>query len=209
MAGELIKMYPDNPKTTKIRHIVNLLKDGGLIIYPTDTIYGIGCDIFNAKAIEKLCRIKGMNHKKVNLSFICYDLSDISNYVRAIPRSVFKVLKKALPGPFTFIMNAGSKTPKYVHTTKKTVGIRIPDNNIPREIVKELGNPIITTSLKHQDEIREYLTDPTEIFDRFKNEVDVVIDGGPGHNIPSTVVDCTDESFIVLRQGMGDIEDFL
>jgi len=209
MAGELIKMYSDNPKSTKITHIVDILKDGGVIIYPTDTIYGIGCDIFNAKAIEKVCRIKGMNHKKVNLSFICYDLSDISNYVRAIPRSVFKVLKKALPGPFTFIMNAGSKTPKYVHTTKKTVGIRIPDNNIPREIVKELGNPIITTSLKHQDEIREYLTDPTEIFDRFKNEVDVVIDGGPGHNIPSTVVDCTDESFIVLRQGMGDIEDFL
>jgi tRNA threonylcarbamoyl adenosine modification protein (Sua5/YciO/YrdC/YwlC family) len=209
MAGELIKMYPDNPKTSKITHIVDLLKDSGVIIYPTDTIYGLGCDIFNAKAIEKVCRIKGMNPRKVNLSFICYDLSDISNYVRAIPRSVFKVLKKALPGPFTFIMNASSRTPKYVHTTKKTVGIRIPDNNIPRDIVRELGNPIITTSLKHQDEIREYLTDPNEIFDRFKNEVEVVIDGGPGNNIPSTVVDCTNESFSVLRQGMGNIEDFL
>jgi len=209
MAGELIKMYPDNPKTTKIAHIVDLLKQGGVIIYPTDTIYGLGCDIFNPKAIEKLCRIKGLNHKKVNLSFICYDLSDISNYVRAIPRSVFKVLKKALPGPFTFIMNASSQTPKHVHTTKRTVGIRIPDNNIPRDIVRELGNPIITTSLKHQDEIREYITDPTEIFERFKNEVEVVIDGGPGNNIPSTVVDCTDESFTVLRQGMGNIEDFL
>jgi len=209
MAGELIKMYPDNPKTSKITHIIDLLKEGGVVIYPTDTIYGIGCDIFNARAIERVCRIKGLNPRKVNLSFICYDLSDVSNYVRAISRPVFKVLKKSLPGPFTFIMNASSRTPRYVHTTKKTVGIRIPDNNIPREIVKELKNPIITTSLKHQDEIREYITDPKEIFDRFKNEVDVVIDGGPGNNIPSTVVDCTDESFTVLRQGMGNIEDFL
>ena len=209
MAGELIKMYADNPRTTKIAHVVDILKEGGVVIYPTDTIYGLGCDIFNAKAIEKLCRIKGLNRKNVNLSFICYDLSDISNYVRSISTPVFKVLKKALPGPFTFIMNASSRTPKYVHTTKNTVGIRIPDNNIPREIVKELGHPIITTSLKHQDEIREYLTDPAEIFDNFKHEVDIVIDGGPGKNKPSTVIDCTDESFRVLRQGVGDIEDFL
>ena len=209
MAGELIKMYPENPKTTKITHIVNLLREGGVIIYPTDTIYGLGCDIFNAKAIEKVCRIKGLNHRKVNLSFICYDLSDISNYVRAISRPVFKVLKKALPGPFTFVMNASSRTPKFVHTTKKTVGIRIPDNNIPRDIVRELGNPIITTSLKHQDEIREYLTDPKEIFERFKNDVDVMIDGGSGNNVPSTVIDCTDDSFTILRQGIGNLDDYL
>ncbi len=209
MAGELIKLYPENPKASKIEHIVKVLRDGGVIIYPTDTIYGLGCDIFNARAIEKVSRIKGLNSKKVNLSFICHDLSDISNYVSNMSTPVFKVLKKALPGPFTFIMNASSRTPRHVHTTKKTVGIRIPENNIPRDIVKELGNPIITTSLKHEDEIKEYLTDPEEIFERFKNDVDIMIDGGPGKNIPSTVVDCTDESFSVIRQGLGNIEDFI
>jgi tRNA threonylcarbamoyl adenosine modification protein (Sua5/YciO/YrdC/YwlC family) len=209
MAGELIKMHPENPAGSKIVHIANVLKDGGVIIYPTDTIYGLGCDIFNAKAIEKISRIKGLNHKKVNLSFICYDLSDITNYASNMTTPVFKVLKRALPGPFTFIMNASSKTPKSVHKTKKTVGIRIPDNNISREIVKELGNPIISTSLRHDDNVVEYLTDPVEIFKIYKNQVDIVIDGGPGKNIPSTVVDCTDESFNVLREGIGDINEYL
>jgi tRNA threonylcarbamoyl adenosine modification protein (Sua5/YciO/YrdC/YwlC family) len=209
MAGELIKMYPENPAGSKMAHIANILKGGGVIIYPTDTIYGLGCDIFNAKAIEKISRIKRLNHKKINLSFICYDLSDITKYASNMSTPVFKVLKRALPGPFTFIMNASSRTPKFVHKTKQTVGIRIPDNNIPREIVKELGNPIISTSLRHDDDILEYLTDPFEIFSRYKNQVDIVIDGGPGKNIPSTVVDCTDESFSILREGKGDISEFL
>lgn len=209
MAGELIKLYPENLAGSKIAHIVEVLRNGGVIIYPTDTIYGLGCDIFNSKAIERVSRIKGLNHKKVNLSFVCYDLSDITNYASTMSTPVFKVLKRALPGPFTFIMNASSRTPKFVHTTKKTVGIRIPDNNISREIVKQLGNPIISTSLRHDDSIKEYLTDPLEIFSKYKNLVDIVIDGGPGKNIPSTVVDCTDESFMVLREGLGDITEFL
>jgi tRNA threonylcarbamoyl adenosine modification protein (Sua5/YciO/YrdC/YwlC family) len=209
MAGELVKLYPDNPAGSKIAHIAKVLRNGGVIIYPTDTIYGLGCDIFNSKAIERVSRIKGLNHKKVNLSFICYNLSDITNYASNMSTPVFKVLKRALPGPFTFIMNASSRTPKFVHTTKKTVGIRIPDNIITREIVKELGNPIISTSLRHEDDIVEYLTDPVEIFRKYKNQVDIVIDGGPGKNVPSTVVDCTDESFTVLREGIGDISEFL
>jgi tRNA threonylcarbamoyl adenosine modification protein (Sua5/YciO/YrdC/YwlC family) len=202
-------MHPENPAVSKIRHIADVLRNGGVIIYPTDTIYGLGCDIFNAKAIEKISRIKGLNPKKVNLSFICNDLSDITNYAKNVSTPVFKVLKRALPGPFTFIMNASSKTPKFVHKTKKTVGIRIPDNNISRDIVKELGNPIISTSLRHEDDIVEYLTDPVEIFRKYKNQVDIVIDGGPGKNSPSTVVDCTDESFTVLRDGIADIDEFL
>lgn len=209
MAGELVKLHPDNPARSKIAHVVDILRDGGVIIYPTDTIYGLGCDIFNSKAIEKISRIKGLNHKKINLSFICYDLSDITNYASNMSTPVFKVLKRALPGPFTFIMNASSKTPRFVHKTKKTVGIRIPDNNISREIVRVLGNPIISTSLRHDDKIVEYLTDPIEIFRKYKNQVDIVIDGGPGKNIPSTVVDCTDESFTVLREGLGDIDEYL
>ena len=209
MAGELIKLFPENPRQSKIEHITQVLRNGGIVIYPTDTIYGLGCDIFNSKAVEKLSRIKGFNHKKVNLSLICYDLSDITNYASNMSTPVFKVLKKALPGPFTFVMKASSRTPKSIHTTKKTIGIRIPDNNIPRALVKELGNPIITTSLRNQDNILEYLTDPLEIFDIYKNQVDIVIDGGPGKNEPSTVVDCSDESFAILREGSGEIEDFL
>jgi tRNA threonylcarbamoyl adenosine modification protein (Sua5/YciO/YrdC/YwlC family) len=209
MAGELVKLYSENPAGSKIAHIAKVLRNGGVIIYPTDTIYGLGCDIFNSKAIDRVSRIKGLNHKKVNLSFICYDLSDITNYASNMSTPVFKVLKRALPGPFTFIMNASSNTPKFVHKTKKTVGIRIPDNNISREIVRELGNPIISTSLRHEDDIVEYLTDPQEIFRKYKHLVDIVIDGGPGKNIPSTVVDCTDESFTVLREGIGDISEFL
>ena len=203
MAGEYIKLYPDNPSPLKIEHISNVLRNGGLIIYPTDTIYGLGCDIFNTRAIEKLCWLKGMNPAKVNLSFICYDLSEISKYALDVTRTVFKVLKKSLPGPFTFILKSSSKAPKTIHATKKTVGIRIPDNNIPREIVRVLGNPIITTSIHHDDEVIEYQTDPEIIFSKFKNQVDIVIDGGPGKNIPSTVVNCINESFNVLRQGLG------
>lgn len=208
MAAELIKLYPDNPERNKIEHIVEVLQEGGVIIYPTDTIYGIGCDLFNRKAIDKVCRIKGIKPKNLNLSFICYDLSDISKYVKRIDTPTFKVLKKALPGPFTFILESNSNVPKILNTNKKTVGIRIPDNNIPRMIVEILGNPIVTSSIKDDDKIIEYTTDPEVIFEEFKHQVDIVIDGGYGGNIPSTVVDCTQEEFVIMREGLGDIHEY-
>lgn len=208
MAAELLKIYEENPQGRHLEKTVQVLKDGGLIIYPTDTIYGLGCDIYNQKALEKLALIKNINLKKVHLSFICYDLSDISQYAR-ISTPVFKVMKKALPGPFTFILKADSSVPKLFQTNKRTVGIRIPDNNIPRELVRRLGNPIVTTSIKNDDEITEYPTDPEEIYEQFKNLVDVVIDGGYGKNIASTVIDCSQDQIEVLRQGAGEIEEYV
>lgn len=206
MKAEYIKLYEENPELKKINRIVKNLREGGVIIYPTDTVYGIGCDIFNLKAVERICRIK--NIKPNNLSFICYDLSDISNYVKTLNTPVFKVMKKALPGPFTFLLASNSKVPKILNTNKKTVGIRVPDNNIPRTIVKLLGNPIITTSIRDEDEVIEYSTDPTLIYEKFENLVDIVIDGGFGNNMPSTVVDCTGDVFEVVREGLGNIEEY-
>lgn len=207
--AELIKLYEQNPEQKKLDKIVEVLKGGGVIIYPTDTVYGIGCDIFNHKAVEKVCRIKGVDPSKNNLSFICYDLSDISNYVKNLPTHVFKVMKKALPGPFTFILNSNSSVPKILNAKKKSVGIRVPDHNIPRAIVKELGNPIVTTSIRDEDEIIEYSTDPSLIYEKFDNLVDLVIDGGYGGNVASTVIDCTLDTFEVVREGKGDIEQYL
>jgi len=208
MEAEYIKLYEDNPERSKIQHIIEVLREGGVIIYPTDTIYGIGCDLFNRKAIDKVCRIKGIKPKKLNLSFICYDLSDISNYVKRIDTPTFKVLKKALPGPFTFILESNSNVPKILNTNKKTVGIRIPNHNVPRMIVDMLGNPLVTSSIKDDDEIIEYTTDPEVIYEEFKHQVDIVIDGGFGGNIPSTVVDCTQDQFVVMREGLGDINEY-
>lgn len=208
MAAELLKIYEENPQERHLEKTVQVLKDGGVIIYPTDTIYGLGCDIYNQKALDKLALIKNINLKKVHLSFICYDLSDISQYAR-ISTPVFKVMKKALPGPFTFILKADSSVPKLFQTNKRTVGIRIPDNNIARELVKRLGNPIVTTSIKHEDNILEYPTDPEEIYEQFKNLVDLVIDGGYGKNVASTVIDCSDDQFEILRQGAGEIEEYV
>jgi len=208
MAAELLKIYEENPQERHLDKIVKVLQEGGLIIYPTDTIYGLGCDIYNQKALEKLALIKNINLKKVHLSFICYDLSDISQYAR-ISTPIFKVMKKALPGPFTFILKADSSVPKLFQTNKRTVGIRIPNNNIPRELVKRLGNPIVTTSIKNDDDIVEYPTDPEEIYEQFKNLVDIVIDGGYGKNIASTVIDCSQDQLDVLRQGAGEIEEFI
>jgi len=208
MQAEFIKLYEDNPDRQKVEHIVDVLKNGGVIIYPTDTIYGIGCDLFHRKAIDKVCRIKAIKPKKLNLSFICYDLSDISNYVKRIDTPTFKVLKKALPGPFTFILESNSNVPKILDTNKKTVGIRIPNHNVPRMIVDVLGNPLVTTSIKDDDEIIEYTTDPEVIYEEFKHKVDIVIDGGFGGNIPSTVVDCTQDQFVVMREGLGDINEY-
>jgi tRNA threonylcarbamoyl adenosine modification protein (Sua5/YciO/YrdC/YwlC family) len=209
MKAKFIKIYPENPQASKIKEAVEVLSKGGIIIYPTDTVYGIGCDIHNSKAVERLCRIKNINPDKNNLSFICYDLSHISEYTKNLPTSTFKVMKKALPGPFTFILPSGNKVPKMLNTRKNTVGIRIPDNNIPREIVRELGHPIITTSVKDEDDLIEYSTDPELIYERYISLVDLVIDGGYGNNVPSTVIDCTGSEIEVIRQGMGNIEDFL
>lgn len=207
--AELIKLYEQDPEQKKLDKIVEALRDGGVIIYPTDTVYGIGCDIFNHKAVERVCRIKGIDPNKNNLSFICYDLSDISNYVKNLPTHVFKVMKKALPGPFTFILNSNSSVPKILNAKKKSVGIRVPDHNIPRTIVKELGNPIVTTSIRDEDEIIEYSTDPSLIYEKFVNLVDIVIDGGYGGNVASTIIDCTQDTFEVVREGKGDIEQYL
>ena len=206
MAARFIKLYPENPEYRKVRQIAEVLKAGGLIIYPTDTVYGIGCDFFNTKAVQRICQMKNVKPNK--LSFICYDLSEISSYVKGLSTPVFKVMKKALPGPFTFILNANNRVPKILHAKKKTVGIRIPDNHIPREIVKELGNPIITTSIHDEDEVIEYSTDPELIFEKYKNQVDLVIDGGYGGNVASTVVDCSHDGFEVIREGLGNILDY-
>ncbi len=209
MEAELIKLYPDSTDRKKVEHIVEVLRAGGVVIYPTDTIYGIGCDLFNRKAIDKVCRIKGIKPKNLNLSFICYDLSHISEYVKRIDTPTFKVLKKALPGPFTFILESNSNVPKILNTNKKTVGIRLPDHNVPRMIVDILGNPIVTTSIKDDDAIIEYTTDPEVIYEEFKHQVDIVIDCGYGGNIPSTVIDCTQDEFVVIREGLGDINEYV
>ncbi|MBX9851429.1 MAG: threonylcarbamoyl-AMP synthase [Cytophagaceae bacterium] len=210
MKARLLSINPDNPQPNKIREVVEVLREGGLVIYPTDTIYGLGCDIHNTKAVERICRLKNLNPQKANLSFICYDLSHISEYTKNLPTNVFKVMKKSLPGPFTFILNSSNKVPKILNTRKNTVGIRIPDNNIPREIVKELGNPIITTSIKDDnDAINEYPSDPEMIYEMYHKLIDIIIDGGPGNITPSTMIDCTNDEFEVVREGMGNIEEFL
>lgn len=208
MVAELMKIHPVNPEGRKIARAVEILRNGGIIVYPTDTIYGVGCDLMNRKAVERLCRILGIKPQKLDLSFICNDLSHISEYARKIDTPVFKVLKKALPGPYTFILESSSRVPKILDINKKTVGIRIPDHNIPRALVKELGNPLITSSIKDDDLIKEYTTNPDEIYEDFKNKVDLVIDGGSGGNIPSSVIDCTSNNFVVIRKGLGDVDAF-
>jgi tRNA threonylcarbamoyl adenosine modification protein (Sua5/YciO/YrdC/YwlC family) len=205
----LIKVYPENPNPKTIEQIVEVLKKGGLIIYPTDTVYGLGCDITNQKAIEKICRIRGIKPEKANFSFICADLRHISDYIKPIDTTVFRVLKKALPGPFTFIFNANNNVPKLLSSNKKTVGIRVPDNTIARAIVEALGNPIISASIKDDDELIEYSTDPELIYEKYENQVDLVIDGGYGGNEASTVVDCTTGDFEIIRDGKGNIEEYL
>lgn len=209
MSAQFLKIYPQNPEQKKILQVVECLRGGGLVIYPTDTVYGLGCDIFNQKAVEKVCRIKNIKPGKMDLSFICYDLSHISEYTRNLPTNVFKLMKKTLPGPFTFILEASSKVPKILDTNKKTVGIRVPDHSIPRQIVRELGNPIITTSIKDDDEVIEYSTDPELIYEKFSHIVDIVIDGGYGNNVASTIVDCTGDDFEIVRQGLGDLSAYL
>lgn len=209
MAAEFIKLYPENPDPKKIQKIVNILLDGGVIIYPTDTVYGMGCNIHNLRAVERIAQIKGIKVKKHNFSFICYDLSNISEYTRALSTPVFKMMKKALPGPYTFILEANNSVPKILNSNKKTVGIRVPDHAIPRLLVKELGSPILTTSIHDEDEVIEYSTDPELIYEKYGDLVDVVIDGGYGKNVASTILDCTGEEIEVVRQGLGSVEDIM
>jgi tRNA threonylcarbamoyl adenosine modification protein (Sua5/YciO/YrdC/YwlC family) len=209
MAAEFLKIHPKNPEPRKISHVTDLLKKGGVIVYPTDTIYGIGCDLMNRKAIERLCKILDIRPQKLDLSFICQDISHISEFIRGMETPVFKLLKKVLPGPYTFILESSSKVPRILDVNKKTVGIRIPDHAVPNMIVAQLGNPLITSSIKDDDRIKEYTTEPEEIYEDFKLLVDLVIDSGAGGNIPSTVVDCTGSEIKVLRHGLGDIEPYL
>lgn len=209
MEAKFIKLYEDNPDPDKVMEIVKILRDGGVVIYPTDTVYGLGCDITNQRAIERICKIKGINPKKHNFSFICADLSNIAIYTRIISKPVFKMMKKAFPGPFTFILEASTQVPKILHSKKKTVGIRVPAHNIPRVLVETLGNPILTTSINDEDEVVEYSTDPELIYEKYQNLVDVVIDGGYGQNVASTVLDCTGDEVEVIREGLGDLEDIL
>jgi tRNA threonylcarbamoyl adenosine modification protein (Sua5/YciO/YrdC/YwlC family) len=201
----LIKIYPENPNPKAIEQVVEVLKKGGIIIYPTDTVYGLGCDITNQKAIERICKLRGIKPEKANFSFICSDLRHISDYIKPIDTTVFRVLKKALPGPFTFILNANNNVPKLLSSNKKTVGIRVPDNAIAREIVLQLGNPILSTSIHDDDEVIEYSTDPELIHEKYEDKVDLIVDGGYGDNEPSTVVDCTSGDFEIIRQGKGDL----
>jgi tRNA threonylcarbamoyl adenosine modification protein (Sua5/YciO/YrdC/YwlC family) len=207
--AEFIRLYEENPDPRRVRQIVEVLRNGGVIIYPTDTVYGMGCDITNQKAVEKICRIKGINPKKHNFSFVCADLSNISQFTRVITKPVFKMMKKGLPGPFTFILEASSHVPKILHSNKKTVGIRVPNHGIPRAIVEELGQPILSTSIRDEDDIIEYSTDPELIFEKYQNLVDVVIDGGYGSNMPSTILDCTGDEVVVVREGLGQLEEIL
>ena len=203
--SQFIKIYPENPNQKEIDKVVKVLKDGGLIIYPTDTVYGLGCDITNTKALEKIAKIKGIKLEKANFSFVCSDLSNISDYIKQIDTSTFKILKRALPGPYTFILPGNNNLPKEFKK-KTTVGIRVPDNNIVIDIVKKLGNPIVSTSIYDEDELLEYTTDPELIFEKWQNIVDLVIDGGYGDNFASTVIDLSGHEPVIIREGKGSLE---
>ncbi len=203
--SQFIKIYEDKPNEAAIAKVVKVLKDGGLVIYPTDTVYGLGCDITNTKALERIAKIKGIKLEKANFSFICCDLSNLSDYVKQIDTATFKLLKRALPGPYTFILPGNNNLPKEFKK-KTTVGIRIPDNSIVLEIVRQLGNPIVSTSIYDEDEVIEYTTDPELIFEKWQNLVDMVIDGGYGDNQASTIIDLSGYEPIVVREGKGSLD---
>ncbi|MCL2131568.1 MAG: L-threonylcarbamoyladenylate synthase [Lentimicrobiaceae bacterium] len=206
--GVLLKMYEENPNERHVRQVVDCLKDGGLIIVPTDTVYSIACDIYNARAFERLCLLTEKKKEKSNFSFICYDLSHLSEYARPLNNAAFKLMKKLLPGPYTFVLEASANVPRFVQK-KKTVGIRVPDNQIVRAIVNLLGNPIMCASLKAQDDdLLEYITDPELIYETYEDRVDIIIDGGYGSFVPSTVIDCVNDEIKLIRQGKGEV-DFL
>ncbi len=204
----LLPLHPDNPQPRNVKAIVECLMDGGVIVYPTDTIYGLGCDIFQNKAVERISRIKQVDPAKAQLSFICYDLSDLSNYTKSISTPLYRMLKTHLPGPYTFILPASKQVPRILKSKKDTIGLRVPDNFIARSIVRELGRPILSASLPGEipGEMVEEYTDPESIYSRFGQLVDIVIDGGIGGTVPSTVVDCTADEWVVLRKGLGEWE---
>ena len=202
----LLRIYPENPDPGRIRKVVEVLDQGGIIIYPTDTVYAIGCDIKANKSIEKIDRMKGLDPRNPDMSLIFHDMSQLSEYTTIRDNSVFKLLKRNLPGPFTFIVQANNQIPKMFKNKKKTVGIRIPDNTIVLELVRELGRPIITTSIHDPDEVIEYTTDPELIYEKYNDIAEIIIDGGYGRNEASTVVDCTTDEFTILRQGLGLLE---
>jgi tRNA threonylcarbamoyl adenosine modification protein (Sua5/YciO/YrdC/YwlC family) len=203
--AQFIKIYEDKPNEAAIAKVVKVLKEGGLVIYPTDTVYGLGCDITNTKALERIAKIKGVKLDKANFSFVCHDLSNISDYVRQIDTATFKILKRALPGPYTFILPGNNNLPKEFKK-KTTVGIRVPDNAIALGIVKLLGNPIVSTSIHDDDDVIEYTTDPELIFEKWQNLVDLVIDGGYGNNVGSTIIDLSGDEPIVVREGKGSLD---
>ena len=203
--AQFIKIYEDKPNEAAIAKVVKVLKDGGLIIYPTDTVYGLGCDITNTKALERIAKIKGVKLEKANFSFICHDLSNLSDYVKQVDTATFKLLKKTLPGPYTFILPGNNNLPKEFKK-KTTVGIRIPNNNIALEIVRQLGNPIVSTSIRDEDEVIEYTTDPELIFEKWQHLVDMVVDGGYGDNQASTIIDLSGDEPVVVREGKGSLD---
>jgi tRNA threonylcarbamoyl adenosine modification protein (Sua5/YciO/YrdC/YwlC family) len=203
--AEYVKIYNENPNPKEIERVVAVLRKGGLIIYPTDTVYGLGCDITNSKALERIARLKNIKLAKANFSFICNDLSHLSDYVKQIDTPTYKILKRALPGAYTFILPGNNNLPK-AFKNKKTVGIRVPDNNIAREIVQTLGNPIVSTSIRDEDDVIEYTTDPELIFEKWKGIVDLVVDGGYGDNLASTVVDLSNDEIEIIREGKGSLE---
>ncbi|MFS4469064.1 L-threonylcarbamoyladenylate synthase [Maribacter sp. 2210JD10-5] len=203
--AEFIKIYEENPNPKEIKRVVDTLRKGGLVIYPTDTVYGLGCDIMNTRALEKIARIKGIKLAKANWSFICADLSNLSDYARQIDTPTFKILKRALPGPYTFILNGNNNLPT-VFKKKKTVGIRVPNNSITKALVEELGNPIVSTSIRDDDDVLEYTTDPELIYEKWENLVDIVVDGGYGGNMASTIVDLSTGYPEIIREGKGNLD---
>ncbi|HNE50306.1 MAG: L-threonylcarbamoyladenylate synthase [Chitinophagales bacterium] len=205
----LIELFPHNIDMRKMKQIVECLHDGGIIIYPTDTVYGMGCDVFNKSAVEKICQIKKVKVEKMNFSFIFNDLSHLSDYTLNVDTPTYKLLKRCLPGPYTFILKANNSIPKLFKNNKRTIGIRVPNNPIPQKIVQELGHPILTTSVHHEDDIIDYITDPNAIYERYENLVDIVIDGGIGGYKPSTIIDCTGDAPLVTREGIGETEGIL
>jgi len=206
LAAKFLPIHPETPEYRKIQEVISVLNKGGIIAYPTDSVYNFGCSLDNKRAIEKLAKLRGVKLKKANFSLVCTDLKSIDEYTTPFSRSIFKALNKNLPGPFTFILNASNQIPKLFDSNKKEIGIRIPDNEICLEIARNLGVPLVTTSIHHEDEIVEYITDPEQIYEIFEHQVDLVIDGGIGNNEPSTVVDCTQDELEIVRQGIGELE---
>jgi len=202
----LLKIHPETPGQRQIQKAVEILRDNGVIVFPTDTVYGLGCDIYSNKAVEQVARIKGISIEKANFSFICHSLSQLTDYAKHVNNPTFKLMRQCLPGPFTFILEASSNVPRIFRHRKKTIGIRIPDNRIITELVKELGNAILTTSIHDEDQLLDYTTDPELIYDHYKNQVDAVINGGYGNNVPSTVIDCTGSMPVIARQGIGVVD---